>query len=156
MGKYLENNECNVALEKRGALYSSVHVAFGKNLKELLLHILFFEILYLPHDLLKYDRAVLRRITVFNQADFYVLLQSVTDTLIVKPVRKCGVGVNDLLYFFCKGFALVIAIFPICTILKVVFITQMDQYIIKGFFFKGQSRQTYDFSGVEQEYCIVL
>ena len=93
---------------------------FTKNLKELLLHLLFFEILNLAHDLLKYNGAVLRRITVFNQADFYVLLQPVTDTQIVKPVRKCGVGVNDLLYFFGKGFALIIAIFSICTILKSV------------------------------------
>lgn len=41
----------------------------------MLLHLMCLKILHLSHDLPEYSGAVLRRITILDEADFYILFQ---------------------------------------------------------------------------------
>ena len=106
---------------------------------------MFLKVLHLIHYLLKYCRAVLGRITVFDETDFYILFQLITDALVVEPVGKSGLGINNLFDLLCKRFALIVSVFAIGSILKVMLVTQMDQDVIEGFFLKGQPHLTETF-----------
>ena len=57
----------------------------------------FLKILDLFHDLPEHLRAILGRVSIFDQADLDVELELVTDDLVVKPICKGGLGINDLL-----------------------------------------------------------
>ena len=64
----------------------------------------FLEVFYLLHDFAEDFGAILRRIAVFDQADFYIEFELIPYDLIVEPIGERGFGVNNLFDLFNTKF----------------------------------------------------
>ena len=107
------------------------------------LYITKIHILVFFHYFAEHFWSVLRRITIINEAYFYVLFQLITNSLVIEPISKRRFGINYFTYLTCKAFALFInnntVHFLVFTIDKVVLISERNQNIIECLFFKGYS-----------------
>ena len=70
--------------------------------------IVIFEVLHLLHYFAENFRAILRRITIFNEADFNIKFQLISDNLIVQPVGKGRFKFNDFFNLLGQAFAFVV------------------------------------------------
>ena len=75
----------------------------SKYIKRIL--IILLKILHLLHYLPEYLRAILRRVAILDQTYLYIEFELIPDDLIVKPIRKRGFCVDDLLDLLGQGFA---------------------------------------------------
>ena len=87
-----------------------------------------FEVFDLFHYFAEHFGAVLRRITAFNKAYFYIEFKLIANNLIIKPVRKRRLGINDLFNAFGESFALIVdnnaVHVSVCTIFEIIRIAQ--------------------------------
>ena len=69
---------------------------------------MFLKVFNLLHDLTKYFRTVLWGISIFNQAYFDIKFQLVANILVVQPIRKRRLCIDDFFYLFRQCPALLI------------------------------------------------
>ena len=105
-----------------------------------------FIVFHLVKNLIKNIIAPFRCVSDCIKQNSKVLIDFGTNMCIYQPVGKAHVGINHLFYFLGESLTLVIddqrVYFAVCTILKVMNIAHMHQYIVKGFLLKCKSEFT--------------
>ena len=104
------------------------------------------EVLNLLHHLIEDLLIVLRGIASSSKTEEDFLIKVCTYLLVVEPVGKGRLHINEFLNLLSQSFTLIIdykrAHKLILTIDEVVFISQVHQDVVKGFLFEGQAQSS--------------